>query len=547
MATTLPETRPESSVQPEPPENEEHSPEVIHLEDRLPEWFRCTPGAPVIAVVLAIVFVFLNSIPLAHTDLWGHLNYGRLIWNARSIPATEPTMSLASGIQMVDTAWLSQVIGFAAVTAFGTAGLKFLFAASITLVAGLVAHIVRRRTGGVIWPTISIISMLVVGWMQLSIIRPQLAGFACFGILLHWTLTRRTHKSDWFTVPLLFIAWANLHGSFMVGLLVLTAATAGELIDHFRHSQRISLAFRSRAFIRSLLLLELAAVACLVNPYGLEIYRTVLTFSENANLTNLVDWDPLTLRMVQGRAAAVLAFALLVVLRATPRRIRATEFLLLAGLGILALWTSRMLLWWVPVAACTLGIHGHAAWLKSGLYRRLTGRTRSQLHDRRWNSEEPVARSLWTVTMFGIAFLGFSMTPLSMKVRNGQEQEFSQAVSRSTPVAAAAFLNEMQDRPAGVVMNTYEWGDYLQWSCPNLDVIANSHVHLIPEEIWDHYIDIHNGVGVINHLERYGVNLVVLRINDSPALIKQIREDTADWNEVYTDDMAAIFIRRNPI
>jgi len=547
MATTLPEARSEPSYQPAPPENEEFSPEVIVLEDRLPEWFRSRPNSLAVTLVVAVIFVLLNSIPLSHTDLWGHLNYGRIIWNTKSIPATEPTMSLAQGVEMVDTAWLSQLLAYGTFTVLGAAGLKFLFASSIVLVAALIAHVVRRRTGGVLWPSLAVVGMVVVGWKQLAIIRPQLAGFVCFGLLLHWTLTQRRRNSDWFLIPALFVLWANLHGSFIVGLLVLASQAVGNFVDYLRASRRIGLALRAPAVVRSVLLTELAAVACLLNPYGLEIYHTVLTFSDNPNLINLVDWDPLTLRMIQGRAAAVLAVGLFWALRATPRRIRGTEFFLLFVFGGLALWTSRMLLWWVPVAVCILGIHGHAAWMQSSLYRSMTRKSRRQVHDDRWNSEPTVARSLWSVASIGIVFIAFSLTPLSMQLRTGTAQEFSNAVSSGTPVNAAEFINQMEQRPSGVVLNTFEWGDYLQWSCQDLDVFTNSHVHLIPQEVWSHYIDLSNGAGASSLLDRYGVNLVVVRVAESERLIRGLREDGQQWNEVYTDDMATIFVRRKPI
>ncbi len=75
---------------------------------------RTTPAFPLLALPIGLAFLALSSLPLWHTDLWGHLAYGRFIWQAGSIPATEPFMPLSRGVELVDTAWLSQVIGFLA-------------------------------------------------------------------------------------------------------------------------------------------------------------------------------------------------------------------------------------------------------------------------------------------------------------------------------------------------------------------------------------------------------------------------------------------------
>ena len=65
--------------------------------------------------------------------------------------------------------------------------------------------------------------------------------------------------------------------------------------------------------------------------------------------------------MKQGQAAAVAALALIVAYRMSPRRVRTTEVLLLVGLGASALWTSRMIVWWAPVAVYCLVLHAAAA------------------------------------------------------------------------------------------------------------------------------------------------------------------------------------------
>lgn len=545
MATILPEQQ--SETQPGAAFHEQET-EVIMLEDRLPEWFRSHPSVLGLTLVLGILFVVLSSTPLYHTDLWGHLNYGREIWSSGSLPATEPTLPLARGVQMVDSAWLTQLIGFGTYQWLGTAGLKFLFAGSVTLTAALLLRFVYMKTGGVFWPTVALLSFVAVGWMQLTIIRPQMAALVCFAVLLDWCWSGRRHKSDWFLIPLVLAAWANLHGSFIVGLLVLAARSGGDLIDYWRTSGRLSLAIRNPRFVRNLLLLQLAAVATLCNPYGLQLHATVLQFSQNPNLINLVDWDPLTMRMVQGRWAAALAVACVLAARATPRRIRAHEILLLLGLGGMALWTSRMLIWWAPVAACFIAIHGHAAWKRSALYRRMTRKTRDQIRAARWAEETNPPRSLWSVAALGLAFIAFSLTPLSVQLRTGTRQEFSTAVTPQTPIAVAEFVDQMPDRPEGVVFNTYEWGDYLQWRCKDLPIFANSHVHLLPNEVWKHFIEISDGAGSAQPLlDRYGVNMLVLNLNHHPRLLSSLRENREDWNEVYTDDMAAVFLRRDPI
>src|SRR5690606_37698765 len=150
-----------------------------------------------------------------------------------------------------------------------------------------------------------------------------------------------------------------------------------------------------------------AAVAVLLNPYGVRLYEGVLTISGNPNLQPLVEWQPLTLRMSQGRAAAAAVLALMFAYRFSPRRVSTTEVLLLTGLGAAALWSSRMLHWWAPVAAWYLALHAAA------IVRRFRRRRQTQ------------PRRSWTagVACLGLALGLFFVSPFGITLLRGQPEQ----------------------------------------------------------------------------------------------------------------------------
>ena len=55
-------------------------------------------------------------------------------------------------------------------------------------------------------------------------LRPQLIGMALFAILLVLVTDRRAHPGRLWAIPLIVLAWANIHGSFFLGPLVLGLA-----------------------------------------------------------------------------------------------------------------------------------------------------------------------------------------------------------------------------------------------------------------------------------------------------------------------------------
>lgn len=548
MATSLPELQ-NSTELPEPDEVQPPDPEqeVLMLEDRLPLWFRTRPAIMGFAICIGVVFVFFNARRLYHSDVWGHLAYGRLIVAERSIPATEPLLVMAEGVPLVDTAWLSQVIGYGTWQAAGTAGISFLYGALVALAFGLMIHAVHRRTQSVFWPLAAGMVFLLIDWQQLMIARPQVAGLTCFIILLNRTQSRSWSKSSLWLIPLMFMLWANLHGSFICGLLLLAALAAGGFIDVWRHSGRLGLALRSKAFVRPLVLLELSAVATLLNPYGFKLYPVVLTFSQNANLNNLIEWDPLNLRMMQGMSAAAATLVLFAVYRLSPRRIPAGEVLMLAGFGVLAMWTSRMIVWWAPVAAYAIALNGQAAWRVSSLRSRWTGKSPAELKATRFAEDEAVYRSLWSVCTIGIAFICISLTPLFLQLKTGEARDLEQAVSKQTPIGAVEYLNSQEDLPRGPIFNSFGQGDYVMFAGKNLNPFVSSHVHQIPREVWRAHIDISQARSdAAETLARHGINIMLLDTTADSRLLDASRR-SPEWREVYSDDRSAVFFRREPI
>jgi len=495
--------------------------------------FRLSPAAFGVVLLLALFFLFLSRRPLWHTDLWAHLAYGRLIVADRGLPRTEPLMSLSQGVPFVDLPWLSQVLAYAVFRWEGIPALQFLYAASITACLGLLAYGTARQTG-LIWPAMLAAAACAGLEMQQLVIRPQLAGLACFVLLFVYLTRRQLGRERWFVVPILFATWANLHASFVVGLALLTALAAGRGADVLRRTANLQAVYRDSRFRTLSILLLPAALAVLLNPDGWTIFRDVWETASNPNLADLVEWRPLDIEMRQGQAAAVAVLGLIVLYRLTPRRVSSAEFLLLIGLGGAALRTSRMIVWWAPVAAYYLAIHAAATWRQ---FRR--GRSIARVAVRR--SASPGWALAAAVTVGGIA----ACTPLGIVLFSGIRTDPHESLSAATPLGATDFLNAHP--PQGQIFNAYEWGDYLLWAGPkNLRIFVASHAHLVPTDVWQDYmrvIRLRSGWETI--LDHYGVNAAVLDPEEQEDLVQSLRTSDA-WSLGYEDDRSVIFLRRHP-
>ena len=260
-------------------------PDARVLEDKTPDWMRSTPTSVLFTVLIGFVFVLMASRPLWHTDLWDHLNYGQNILETKTVSETEPLMRLSRGVSMVNIPWLAQV-GMASLNnRFGLTSLQFLFASLIAVSLGIVAWRSVRMSHSVIGGIVAAAIFLKVNLDQMLVIRPQLAGLLFYCIVVAWSLGRRRHsKAVWIGLPLMFVLWANIHGSFSMGLLLMAITGIGRFGDVLVVSKSLRLALRDRELHRTILLTQLCAAAVLINPAGFAIYPEVLNVAGNPNI-----------------------------------------------------------------------------------------------------------------------------------------------------------------------------------------------------------------------------------------------------------------------
>ena len=534
MATTLAE--PELQLTSEAPETEEQVDMV--LVERLPEHLRMSRGAAMLTALLALFFWRLCSRPLFHTDLWGHLSYGRWIWQHGALPTTEPFLPLAQGVSIIDTSWLAQLLGFAVYAVTGPAGLQCAMALCITGTLALIAYSLYHRTHRASMAALGIgvclwlaTQQFCVGWREMpTLIRPQVLGVLIYTWMFCRVISGAPLRRDWILIPLATCLWANLHGSFVMGPLLLVTLSVGRALDLLIRTGSWNAVWRDRRAVNWLLIAELSLVAALLNPYGMGLYAEVLTFANNLNLADLLDWEPLTLRDGQGRAIATVAALLVVLYRLSPRRVSLGEFLLLAGLGAWALWASRMLIWFSIPAAYYTALHWNAV---------------SQRRVPKTDRVLPSRAGMWTVVAVGAAWIGFALSPIGVFAMHRKQLPLKNSVSADTPLGAVEYLLKQKEPLRGQMFNSYEWGDYLLWAGPkNLQLFVNSHVHVIPREVWQHYLNISRiGPNWDDQLDRYGVNYVVIDHRVLTGLSNQLKGDDR-WRLGYQDGIASVFIRK---
>jgi hypothetical protein len=261
---------------------------------------------------------------VADPDLWGNVRFGLDMLTTHTLPGVDP-YSFTQDVPWINHEWLSELIMAAAYRAAGPTGLVALKTA---LVATFIALIVTAFAGAS--PIVSAPVLFLIGWGTASLtvtLRPQLWTLIGVALIVRWLMT---DPRWWWLIamPALFMAWANLHGGWIVGAGLLAVWTA---VQMFRRGA-------PRALIVAVAFLS--AFATLANPYGWRMWaflagtvRMTRDISEWQPLLSLqaLDWLPCLLALV---GVAVCAF-----LKPRPP---VERLAMVAMLGYASLRVSRM-------------------------------------------------------------------------------------------------------------------------------------------------------------------------------------------------------------
>jgi hypothetical protein len=439
--------------------------------------------------------------------------------------------------------------------------------AVVTLAAWLIIwRVLYLRTQSAATSLALVAVVFALSWSRFTTQRPENFAWLCFA-LLWWLLVGDQQRAAgssrwrlWLGVPLVMLLWANLHGSFLIGLAVLGAYFVGSYAaalihrtsDVGRPCRAVPDATQRPAYVgrlwralldpevkSRLIAAELGFIATCVNPYGMDLILSALAFSNNPNLRDVLEWQPLRYGG-PGGYEFVAAWALaLVLLRLSRRPIALAHGIMLALLGLATLGSNRMIGWFALVYGVSL----------APLLDDLLTRWRSQPAG---DEEEPVrgfplwGRS-WYYTLIALVLLWipFSLAPIAQPILGGKQRSPEQLFGRQTPLGLTKWLRETS--PPGLVFTPQWWGDWIvRDGPPEIRPFMTSNIHLAPRQVWVDYLRILGvGPGWQQVLGRYAVETVIVDKRQSPELLRVLQKDTG-WRLLYDDEQAAVFGVRKP-
>jgi hypothetical protein len=374
---------------------------------------------------------------------------------------------------------------------------------------------------------------LVLDVGSLGVLRPQaVAEAVAAGLLVVLAAPRVTWTRSALAIGLV-VLWANLHGSFPVGLALVALAGLAQALRPAESSAA------ARAAVSRWAVLMIAAVLAVsaLNPHGPWLFVSVWELAAHPNVADMDEWQRLKLASPMGWAflgSLALVAGVLLARAVTGRRRRAKLplnpwrdrwplALLAVGLGVQTYLHQRMMPWWALVLP----------WLLAGEFAEISRPAPGETHAvatpgahqaRSWRLALLGALAVWAAVMLsgpGSWLKGNGPTPLQKSLHPATPWWWAEQVR-----AAHA-----DGRFRGRVFATESQGDYLLWAlAPDVPIFVSTHVHLFPPRLWQECQRVKTGQEDWEAiLDRRGVTLIISEAELHPGLRKALLAATARW------------------
>jgi hypothetical protein len=473
-------------------------------------WRRIFSFPALLAMSLgASIFVF-DSGSIADPDIWWHLRNAEIFVQTHSVVHRDLYSFTASGARWINEAWLGELPYYFAWQWLGIRGIYLVMLAEVELILLGVFALAWLESRNV--KAAFCASWLAV-WLATVSFGPRtlLAGWICLvAELLVFTQVRQREPLIWLLPPL-FMLWANLHGSWLIGMVLFGIFFASGLVQGTWG--RVVAVRWTPSQLRKLMLVSGLSVACLfLNPYTyhLVFYPFNFAFKQRLNVDHVDEWMSLDFHSVRGKILFAMLAATLVLALVRKRRWLLHE-LAFTILGFYAALTySRFLFLAAIVVTPTLA--------------------------KELDFFTPYRRELDKPALNAAFMLAIV---LGCVLRFPTREYLWRDTVRHYPVKAMTYLADFH--PQGHVFNDCLWGGYLIWNARHIPVFIDSRIDIFEYNgVFADYLDAMGGKNSLELFDKYSIRYVLYQ-QDSP--LAYLLMHNANWKVRYQDGTTVLLER----
>ena len=458
-------------------------------------------------------------------DLPRHLLVGQLTLQTAKVSTTDVFSFRTMGFPSYPHEWLAQVLLTIPYKIFGLDGVVLLTSLIITMTFAIVFKNARKNAT----------PLLAVGFTALGLStstihilpRPHIFTYLFIPIWIYFMEKVRAGQSRaWWVFPLLMLFWVNIHGMFLLGILIWLAYVVGDVIDHgMKNWWKLQ---ESRLLLISGLL---SIPVTFLSPSGPGIWKAILELGGNSYITSRIPEYQSANFHLPGTWPFILMLALLITgLALNTKRLPWSFIFLLVGFSILGIYSSRMIPIFAIVAA-PITAQVFSNWIND----ETTQSRFAKIEKFMQTMEAESGGAIWVlVTILFVTGLFASGHPVNLQ---GRGNVFD---PQTFPVGAVRWL---KDHPqSGYMFNDFNWGGYiLLETWPEYQIFMDGHTHIYGEALTREYEQVITASqGWETILEKYRIKWAILPL--SSRLANSLASE--GWETLYADK-TAIILRDN--
>ena len=476
-------------------------------------WKKAFAFPVLLAVVLCgSIFVF-DSGSIADPDIWWHLRNAEVWVQTHSVVHRDFYSFTATGSRWINEAWLSELPYYFGWRWLGVRGLYFVMLVEIEIILLGVFGLAYLRCKNV---KAAFLASWIAVWLATVSFGPRtlLAGWICLVAELYiLTLFKQGTDRAWLLPPL-FALWVNLHGSWLIGMVLFAIFCASGLL-HGTWGRLEATRWTSSQMWKLGMAGGLSVAALFLNPYTyhLVFYPFNFAFQQKLNVNHVDEWMSLDFHGIRGKILFGMLAATIVLALARKRR-WALDDLAFLLLGFYAAMTYSRFLF---LAAIVL----------------------TPILARELDFFPPYHRTAdkhWLNAVFIVVIVAGCI------YRFPSQNYLLRDTVQNYPVKALNYLQQFQ--PQGRVFNDCLWGGYLIWNARNIPVFIDSRIDIYEYNgVFADYLDAMGIKNTLEILDKYRIRYVLYK-QESP--VAYLLMHTGAWRTLYRDGTTVLLERSSP-
>jgi hypothetical protein len=481
-------------------------------------------------VFISLLFVLALSSGqglLGDGDTGYHIRTGEIILRTWQIPTHDPYSFHTPALPWTAHEWLSEVIMAALFGAFDLTGIVIFFALLLAVTHWLLFQSLRSRFNDLllcVTVTLMATASSSIHWLA----RPHAFSLLFVVIWCHaLDQFQRSGGKTLLYLPILMIAWVNLHGGFVIGLILLFIYLAGNTFYALFTSGAKASVYLRKVKILSLVL-GTTLGACLLNPLGIDIlWFPIRVASDRFLADRVIEFlspnfhEPLPFKYMLLATIGALAWS------RSPLNLIETALVLL--LCYMSLYSARHISLFAIVVAPILLKSLQSILLQCPEHVLYFYRKRV---DNLTKIDGSAKGYIWPFAGISLIFL---LAAIGVVNYQFSEKKF--------PVAAVEFLKK--EPLTGNMFNSDEFGDYVIFAAwPAYRVFMDGRSDMYGEKFGSDYLRVTHGLpGWKDVFEKYDIRWVLF---DTQSPVTALLQEQQNWQPIYSDPVATVWIRKIP-